>query len=168
MSSHMHTGTGTLSQDHHPTLRHNEREAIGAELQDVLIELLDLALLGKQAHWNIVGPHFRPLHLQLDEYVEAWRLASDAVAERAVALGHNVDGQSRTVAARTQLAPLPEGPIHDGDVVREMSERLVDAIGYIRTRMDRLEDVDAVTADILHGIVAGLEENLWMLRVHAA
>jgi starvation-inducible DNA-binding protein len=166
MSSH--TNTGTLSQDHHPTLRHNEREAIGAELQDVLIELLDLALLGKQAHWNIVGPHFRPLHLQLDEYVEAWRLASDAVAERAVALGHSVDGQSRTVAARTQLAPLPEGPIQDADVVREVSERLVDAIGRIRTRMDRLEDVDTVTADILHGVVAGLEENLWMLRVQAA
>jgi starvation-inducible DNA-binding protein len=163
-----HTPTGTLSQDHHPTLRHNEREAIGAELQDVLIELTDLALLGKQAHWNVVGRNFRSLHLQLDEFVDAWRLASDAVAERAVALGHNVDGQSRTVAARTQLAPLPEGPIQDADVVREVSERLVDAIGRIRTRMDRLEDVDTVTADLLHGVVGGLEENLWMLRVQAA
>lgn len=27
----------TVSRDHHPTLRHNEREAIGAELQDVLV-----------------------------------------------------------------------------------------------------------------------------------
>ncbi len=165
MSAHTHT---QLSQDHHPTLRHNDREAIGSDLQDILIELTDLALIGKQAHWNVVGPHFRPLHLQLDEFVDAWRLAADAVAERSVALGHSVDGQSRTVAARTQLAALPEGPLQDADVVREVSERLVDVIGHTRTKMDRLEDVDAVTADILHGVVAGLEENLWMLRVQAA
>jgi len=156
-----------LSQDHHPTLRHADRQAIGAELQDILVELTDLSLLGKQAHWNVVGSHFRTLHLQLDEYVDAWRLAADAVAERAVALGHNVDGQSRTVAGRTQLAALPEGPLQDAVVIREVSERLVDAIGRIRDKMDRLEDVDTVTADILHGIVAGLEENLWMLRVQA-
>jgi starvation-inducible DNA-binding protein len=42
-----------------------------------------------------------------------------------------------------------------------------EAIGTIRERMDRLEDVDTVTADILHGVVAGLEENLWMIRVQA-
>lgn len=164
MSTH---SAHTISQDHHPTLRHEAREAIGAELQDVLVDLTDLALIGKQAHWNVVGPHFRSLHLQLDELVDAWREASDSVAERAVALGHNVDGQSRTVAARTQLDPLPTGQLPDADVVRLIAERLVDAIGRIRTRMDRLEDVDAVTADLLHEVVAGLEENLWMIRVQA-
>ncbi len=43
-----------------------------------------------------------------------------------------------------------------------------DAIGAIRQRMDRLEDVDAVTADLLHGVVADLEKNLWMIRVQGA
>ncbi len=53
-------------------------------------------------------------------------------------------------------------------MVAAFTRLLTDAIGSIRTRMDRLEDVDAVTADILHGVVAGLEENLWMIRVQAA
>jgi starvation-inducible DNA-binding protein len=158
----------TLSQDHHPTLRHEEREAIGAELQGVLVALIDLSLLGKQAHWNIVGPNFRSLHLQLDELIDAWRLAADAVAERAVALGYQPDGRSGTVAQRSELEPLPEGQLLDRDVVAAFTSLLTDAIGDIRTRMDRLEDVDAVTADILHGIVAGLEENLWMIRVQGA
>ena len=84
--------THAPSQDHHPTLRHADREAIGAELQDILVELIDLSLLGKQAHWNLYGPNFRSLHLQLDELVDEWREASDEVAERAVALGHSPDG----------------------------------------------------------------------------
>jgi starvation-inducible DNA-binding protein len=157
-----------ISQDHHPTLRHEEREAIGVELQGVLVTLIDLSLLGKQAHWNIVGRNFRSLHLQLDELIDAWRLASDAIAERAVALGCSPDGRSATVAGRSELTPLPEGQLLDRDVVTAFTALLTDAIGAIRTRMDRLEDVDTVTADLLHGVVAGLEENLWMIRVQAA
>lgn len=158
----------TLSQDHHPTLRHEDRQAIGAELQEALVVLTDLSLLGKQAHWNIVGPNFRSLHLQLDELIDAWRLAADTVAERAVALGYSPDGRARTVADRSKLASLPEGQLLDRDVVTAFTTLLTDAIGDIRERMDRLEDVDTVTADILHGVVAGLEENLWMVRVQAA
>lgn len=158
----------TLSQDHHPTLRHEDRQAIGAELQGALIALIDLSLLGKQAHWNVIGPNFRPLHLQLDEMIDAWRLAADAVAERAVALGYSPDGRARTVADRSKLGSLPEGQLRDHDVIVAFTALLTDAIGDIRERMDRLEDVDTVTADILHGVVAGLEENLWMVRVQAA
>jgi len=160
--------TNVLSQDHHPTLRHEEREAIGAELQGVLVVLIDLSLLGKQAHWNVIGSHFRSLHLQLDELIDAWRLAGDAVAERAVALGYSPDGRAGTVAEHSGLEPLPEGQLLDSDVVAAFTKLLTDAVGAIRERMDRLEDVDAVTADILHGVVAGLEENLWMIRVQAA
>jgi starvation-inducible DNA-binding protein len=159
--------THAPSQDHHPTLRHPDREAIGAELQAVLIELLDLSLLGKQAHWNLYGPHFRPLHLHLDELVDEWRAASDEVAERAVALGYSPDGQSRTIAERSELDALPSGQISDAEVIGAFTERLTDSIGRIRERMDRLEDVDAVTADLLHGVVMTLEKQLWMIRVQA-
>jgi DNA-binding ferritin-like protein len=31
--------------------------------------------------------------------------------------------------------------------------------------METIEDVDAVTADLFHGILLGLENHLWMLRV---
>lgn len=130
----------TISTDHHPTLRHVDREAIGIELQAILVILSDLALTGKHAHWNVEGPAFRPLHLFLDEMIDAWREAADAVAERAVALGHAPDGRAI----------------------------LTEAIGAVRNRMDQLEDVDAVTADILHGTVAKLEEQAWMIRVQTA
>ena len=155
----------TISTDHHPTLRHADREAIGVELQEVLVTLIDLSLLGKQAHWNLIGPHFRPLHELLDEMVAVWRHAADRVAERAVALGHAPDGLARTVAARSPLEPLPEGQILDEDVIAAFTRLLTDATGEVRTRMDRIEDLDPVTADILHGVVEKLEEQAWMVRV---
>jgi len=157
-----------ISQDHHPTLRHEDREAIGAELQEILVVLIDLSLAGKQAHWNVIGPNFRSLHLQLDELIDYWREAADEVAERAVALGHAPDGRVGTVASRTGLEPLPSGAIVDRDVAIAFTRLLTDAIGSIRERMDRLEDVDAVTADLLHGVIAKLEENLWMIRVQVS
>jgi starvation-inducible DNA-binding protein len=157
-----------FSQDHHPTLRHPDREAIGVELQAILVVLTDLALTGKHAHWNVIGPHFRSLHLQLDEMIDAWRLAADSVGERAMALGHSPDGRVATIAARTELPSLEAGPQPDGELVGHLTQILTDAIGNVRDRMDRLEDVDVVTADLLHGIVAKLEEQLWMIRVQAA
>ena len=160
--------THVLSQDHHPTLRHADRQAIGAELQMVLVTLIDLSLTGKHAHWNVVGPHFRSLHLQLDEMIDAWREAADSVGERAVALGHPADGRVATVSARTELPALDAGPQQDSGVIASLTGILTDAIGNIRERMDRLEDVDTVTADLLHGVVATLEEQLWMIRVQAA
>ena len=156
-----------ISEDHHPTLRHPDRRAIGAELQAVLVTLTDLSLAGKQAHWNVVGRSFRPLHLFLDEMVESWRGAADEVAERAVALGYSPDARAQTVAESTPLEQLPDGQILDSEVITLFTSLLVTAIGDARERMDRLEDVDTVTADLLHGVVRGLEENLWMVRAQS-
>jgi starvation-inducible DNA-binding protein len=158
----------TLTTDHHPILRHVDREAIGIELQAILAVLTDLALTGKHAHWNVQGPNFRSLHLQLDELVDAWRDAADAVAERAVALGHAPDGRIATLAAQTPLAALESGPQRDAELIGALTSLLTETIGTVRTRMDRLEDVDTVTADLLHGVVATLEEQAWMIRVQAA
>jgi starvation-inducible DNA-binding protein len=157
-----------LSTDHHPTLRHADREAIGFELQAILAILIDLSLTGKHAHWNVQGPNFRALHLQLDEMINAWRDAADAVGERAVALGHAPDGRTATVLEQTVLPQLEAGPQLDSELLVALTNILTEAIGAIRERMDRLEDVDTVTADLLHGVVAKLEEQAWMIRVQTA
>ena len=63
---------------HLPSLGHHQRNEVGNELQATLVELLDLTLVGKQLHWNVVGTLFRPLHLQLDE--RRLQLVADLVA----------------------------------------------------------------------------------------
>jgi hypothetical protein len=42
------------------------------------------------------------------------------------------------------------------------------AVGVMRQSTDRIDECDAVTADLLRGIVATLEQQLWMIRVQAA
>ena len=41
-----------------------KQKTTGAVLQDSLVDLIGLALVGKQAHWNVIGPRFRSVHLQ--------------------------------------------------------------------------------------------------------
>ena len=148
-----------------PTLEvPRERDGVGRELQAVLVELVDLSLIGKQLHWAVTGPLFRPLHLQLDELVDSWRELADTVAERAVALGFVPDGQAQAVAAATQLEPLERGPVDDHVVVRELTHRLADVSERVRTQMNRLGDADLASQDILIEVVRELEKQQWMLR----
>src|SRR5580700_11040857 len=78
-------------------------------LQKVLVDLIELHLQGKQAHWNLVGTNFRDLHLQLDDIVDTAREASDTIAERMRALDTVPDGRTDTVAATTSVPPAPAG-----------------------------------------------------------
>ena len=91
----------TSSPTHLPSIEPHLRQEAGRELQATLIDILDLALVGKQLHWSVVGPDFRSLHLQLDELVDAWRELGDRVAERAVMLGVSPDGRAATIAEHT-------------------------------------------------------------------
>jgi starvation-inducible DNA-binding protein len=150
---------------HLPALEEpHQRDEVGHQLQATLVELIDLSLLGKQVHWNVVGPLFRPLHLQLDELIDSWRELADTVAERAVAIGVAPDGQSATVAAATPPQAVDRGEVEDRAVVRELASRLSLAVERARERMDRLGELDAASQDVVIEVVRALEQQLWMMR----
>jgi starvation-inducible DNA-binding protein len=147
-----------------PALGPHIRDEVGHELQATLIDLVDLSLVGKQLHWTVVGPNFRPLHLHLDELVDSWRELSDTVAERAVAIGFIPDGQAQAIASGTDLAPVERSALEDHVVVREATHRIADVSERVRARMDRLGELDAASEDVLIEVVRALEEQQWMLR----
>jgi len=149
---------------HMPALGEHEREQTGLELQATLVELIDLSLLGKQFHWSVVGPIFKPLHEQLDELIDSWRELADTVAERAVALGVFPDGQATEVAHSSPIARVERGPLHDAHVVRELTGRLAEVDERMRDRMTRLAEIDSASEDVLIEVVRELEKQLWMLR----
>src|SRR5919112_6244614 len=153
------------TSSHLPALMEpHEREAIGHELESTLHDLVALSLIGKQLHWAVVGPLFRPLHLQLDELVDSWRELADAVAERAVALGFVPDGQAKAVAAGSQLAPVTPAALEDHLVVRELTHRIAEVSEQVRERMNRLGEADLASQDVLIEVVRELEKQQWMLR----
>jgi starvation-inducible DNA-binding protein len=153
---------------HLPPLGTHVREQVGNELQALLVELIDLSLIGKQLHWSVVGRMFRELHLQLDELIDSWRELGDLVAERAVTIGYFPDGQSGKVAATSGLDVLERGPLADQAVVSELTSRLAIVAERARERMDRLGELDAVSQDVVIEVVRALEQQLWMIRVQFA
>jgi len=137
---------------------------VAVELQGMLVDLVDLALIGKHAHWNVEGPNFRSVHRELDELVDAWRRLGDDVAERAVTLGAAPDGQSEAIAGSTKVEPLPGGHLRDGEVVWLIGDRLEQVAARTRERIARMADLDPISEDLLIGVAATLEKQLWMLR----
>jgi starvation-inducible DNA-binding protein len=156
--------TSTSKLTHLPALDAHDRDAIGSELQATVVDLIDLALVGKQLHWSVVGPRFRSVHLEIDVLVDSWREMSDVVAERAVAIGEFPDGQADAVAASEELRKIARGAIDDDDVVRELARRIAEAAERARARMDRLGALDVASQDVLTDVVRELEKQLWMVR----
>ncbi|GAA2091093.1 Dps family protein [Actinomadura alba] len=146
-------------------LREEARTAVGKALQASLVDLLDMALTAKQAHWNITGRNFRSLHLQLDEIVEFAREHADSVAERAVAIGVNPDGRASTIAQSTRIPQLEAGYLQDDKVIAAFTDLLGQVIHRFRERIAATEEADLVTQDLFIEITAGLEKQYWMLSV---
>ena len=133
-------------------------------LQKVLVDLIELSLQGKQAHWNVVGTNYRDLHLQLDELVDFAREGSDTIAERMRALDAVPDGRSDTVAATTTLPEFPAFERSTADVVDLVTARINATVDTIRSVHDAVDAEDPSTADLLHGLIDGLEKQAWLIR----
>lgn len=145
-------------------LPENARVVVGDVLQGVLVDLIDLSLLGKQLHWNVIGRSFRSVHLQLDEVVNLARTYSDQVAERAVAIGYNPDGQVATVSKRSGIDAVEPGYLADEKAISVITDRLAGVIGRVREGIAATEEPDPVSQDLLIGLTKDLEEQHWMFQ----
>ncbi|WP_455356966.1 Dps family protein [Streptomyces sp. SYSU K217416] len=139
-------------------------KVVAEALQGALVDLVDLSLVAKQVHWNVVGPRFRSVHLQLDEVVAVARQYTDTVAERASALGVSPDGRAATVAQTSGIAKTHEGWIKDTDAISTLVAALGSVISRMRERIVATDEPDPVSQDILIGLTADLEKHHWMFQ----
>jgi starvation-inducible DNA-binding protein len=150
------------------TLDEEAMAAVQSRLQPLLVDLLDLALTGKQLHWTVVGENFRPIHEHLDELVVEYRGWADDVAERMSSVGIAPDGRSERVAGDSPADPAPEGWIHQSDVVAVMADRVEAAAKATRRRLEGLGEIDSASEDLLIEVLNGLEMQLWMISAQQA
>ncbi|MEU0372999.1 DNA starvation/stationary phase protection protein [Streptomyces sp. NPDC006283] len=143
-------------------------KTVGEALKGALVDLVDLGLVAKQVHWNVVGPRFRSVHLQLDEVVDTARQHSDTVAERCSAIGVSPDGRAASVASQSAIGSVPDGWIKDVDVVRTMVDALGAVIARMRQRIEATDEPDPVSQDILIQLTADLEKHAWMFQAESA
>ncbi|MFG0288859.1 MAG: Dps family protein [Rhodopirellula sp. JB044] len=156
--------TTTQSQFQREILSSENNEKVTAILQQNLVNFVDLALLMKQAHWNVVGTNFRSVHLQLDEIIATTRDGSDELAERIATLGVSADGRSATVDSDSELKAYPEGFQDVPTTVKHVADAIKTAVDTLRASIEKLGDLDPVSEDLCIGIAAPMEKHLWMLQ----
>ena len=138
-------------------------QQLADQLQQIHVDLIDLHLVGKQLHWNVVGKNFRDTHLVLDEVVEAAREFSDTVAERMRAIYITPDGRAATVAAKTSLPDVPSEEVDTAETVDLITSALYAAAATARRIHDDVDAEDPTSADILHTVLERLEQLAWMI-----
>lgn len=140
-------------------------EVIGL-LQDRLNALNDLALTLKHVHWNVVGPHFIAVHQMLDPQVDAVRLMVDATAERIATLGGSPVGTPGALVAQRGWDDYSIGRADTNAHLAALDVVFTGIIETHREAIEKTEELDPVTQDLLIAQSGQLEQFHWFVRAH--
>jgi starvation-inducible DNA-binding protein len=135
-------------------------------LQKQLSTYNDLHLTLKHVHWNVVGPNFIGVHEMIDPQVKKIRAFADEVAERIAALGQSPQG--------TPGAIIKDRTWDDYSIGRDNVQAHLAALDLVytgiiedtRKAIQRLDEIDLVTQDILIEHAGVLEKFQWFIRAH--
>jgi starvation-inducible DNA-binding protein len=151
----------------HNDLKSNAKSASIDLLNARVADAIDLALLTKQAHWNLKGPQFIAVHEMLDGFRTEIDAHVDTMAERVVQLGGTALGTTQTVAGKTSLDPYPTDIYKISDHLAALIGRYGKVANAVRAGIDSSSETgDADTADILTAFSRALDKSLWFLEAH--
>ena len=146
----------------------NNAKAVSAELlQKALQTGIDLALITKQAHWNLKGLQFIGIHTMLDTFRTDQDEYNDTMAERLVQIGGTAKGTTQTVAEGTRLPPYPTDIYAVTDHLKALIDHYAIHANAVRKSIEEADEAgDADTADIFTEVSRGLDKQLWFLEAH--
>ncbi|MCQ8241758.1 DNA starvation/stationary phase protection protein Dps [Rhizosaccharibacter radicis] len=154
----------------HPTrtkLESNTRTTAIEVLNARLADGLDVALITKQAHWNLKGPQFIGIHEMLDGFRTEQDDLNDKMAERITAIGGTAFGTTQAIAERSQLSPYPTDIYRISDHLAALIDRFSVYANAVREAIDTTDDAgDPDTADLFTEISRAMDKQLWFLEAH--
>ncbi|MFD1254358.1 DNA protection during starvation protein [Devosia equisanguinis] len=148
-------------------IKANAKSAVIEVLNARLADAIDLALITKQAHWNLKGPNFIAVHEMLDPMRAAIDNHVDIIAERIAQLDGIALGTSQVVAKATKLAAYPTDIRKSTEHLAALAERYAALANQVREDIDTTDEAgDADAADILTAFSRELDKNLWFIKSH--
>lgn len=148
-------------------IKANAKSAVIEVLNARLADAIDLALITKQAHWNLKGPNFIAVHEMLDPMRAAIDNHVDVIAERIAQLDGIALGTSQVVAKATKLAAYPTDIRKSTEHLAALAERYAALANQVREDIDTTDEAgDADAADILTAFSRELDKNLWFIKSH--
>ena len=131
--------------------------------------LSDLSVLSVKIHnfhWNVVGPHFGPLHLLFDELYGIMEDDIDLVAERIRALQAKPFASLAEFINNSTITEVSvDANLTDDDMLRYTVSDLEVIIGKVTTTANLAKD-DLGTNNLLMNMVELLQKKLWMVKSH--
>ena len=143
------------------------RKTVIGLLNENLADAIHLSLQAKQAHWNVKGPAFLPLHELFDKLYDEAGDWADLLAERAVQLGGVAAGTLAEVAKQTKLQAYPTELAAGRDHLAALIDSMATFGRSVRQAAgDSGEAGDSDTEDLFTEVSRGADKMLWFLEAH--
>jgi starvation-inducible DNA-binding protein len=151
---------------------HNDTDSNAKKVSTELLNArvadgIDLALITKQAHWNLRGRQFIGIHEMLDKLRGDMDEYNDTMAERVVQLGGIALGTSQILAKKSTIKPYPTEAATIDEHLKALIERYGQFANDVRKNIDDTDDAgDSGTSDLFTEVSRGVDKWLWFLEAH--
>lgn len=142
----------------------NATKDISAAMNLVLADVFALYVKTKNFHWHMTGPHFRDLHLLLDEQAEQLFAMTDDIAERVRKIGGITLKSVGQIAKMTRVEDNDAPFVEPMDMIAELREDNKEMIKRLREAHDVCDEHnDVATTSMIEVWIDQTERRTWFL-----
>ncbi len=138
-----------------------------AALGRLLVEVLDVALCARHAHWNASGLGCLSIHELLEEVGGSLDRQADRIATRIRVLGGTAHGTAQRIVTGSSIKPYPvevaEGQDHMHAIALRLGLLSAEARLFI---YDSKGQGDPVTVQLIVETNAAIDHALWLVESH--
>ena len=136
-------------------------------LNSILIQVIEVAMSARHAHWNVRGAHFVARHEHFKNVADGLGPQNDTIAKRISALGGIARGTVQIVASPRTSKPYPLHSFSDHDHLDAVACHLGLPASEARLSIGECQEHgDPETVQILIEASIATEKLLWLVESH--